>query len=378
MKKKYSAVVIILIFVGVSVIPTVAQDSKKPLPTSRGNWLYVGGSGPGNYTKIQDAISAASDGDTVFVYDDSSPYVEYLTIDRSITLLGEARDTTIINGILGWRSMIHIIAPDVVVQGFSLLNHGADGIYIQSDNVTITGTIITDIGWEAVDIEDATHINISDNVIINVGAGVFFYNSLFNYEYNIISHNVIRNTADYGIYISGKYNIIHGNDIAPVDSTGILLHEGSFNNISYNTVSSPTDGIWLINTYNNILYRNNLTGNQRFGVILTDASGDSIFENNFMENAKNARIIFDLSGSIYVHHVMGYPILPIPTNWARNFWDKPRSIPYPIAEHLMFGLLIPGWLEIFFESVFHKSYVQDMVNFVRFDLHPAQEPYYIP
>ena len=35
--------------------------------SSRGNWLYVGGSGPGNYTRIQDAINASSDGDTVFV-----------------------------------------------------------------------------------------------------------------------------------------------------------------------------------------------------------------------------------------------------------------------------------------------------------------------
>ena len=37
-------------------------------PVSIGNTLYVGGSGEGNYTKIQDAINNASDGDTVFVY----------------------------------------------------------------------------------------------------------------------------------------------------------------------------------------------------------------------------------------------------------------------------------------------------------------------
>ena len=44
-----------------------------------GNTLYVGGSGPGNYTRIQDAIDNASDGDTVFVYDDSSPYFEIIS-----------------------------------------------------------------------------------------------------------------------------------------------------------------------------------------------------------------------------------------------------------------------------------------------------------
>ena len=38
------------------------------MPISNDNTLYVGGSGEGNYTKIQDAIDDASDGDIVFVY----------------------------------------------------------------------------------------------------------------------------------------------------------------------------------------------------------------------------------------------------------------------------------------------------------------------
>ena len=66
--------------------------------TSSGHWLYVGGRGPGNYTKIQDAINDSSDGDTVFVFDDSAPYFESLIINKSITLLGENQNTTIIDG----------------------------------------------------------------------------------------------------------------------------------------------------------------------------------------------------------------------------------------------------------------------------------------
>jgi hypothetical protein len=77
MKRKWLAVGIILLFVGTCIIPAVAQDTEKPSePTSRGSWLYVGGSGPGNYSKIQDAVDNTSDGDTVFVYDDASPYLD--------------------------------------------------------------------------------------------------------------------------------------------------------------------------------------------------------------------------------------------------------------------------------------------------------------
>ena len=65
-----------------------------------GNTLYVGGSGPNNYTKIQDAIDDAEDGDTIFVYDDSSPYLEDFVIYKSVTLMGENRNTTILDGVM--------------------------------------------------------------------------------------------------------------------------------------------------------------------------------------------------------------------------------------------------------------------------------------
>jgi hypothetical protein len=69
--RKRLTIGIILLFVGTCISLVTAQDMEKSLPTSKGSWLYVGGSGPGNYTRIQDAIDDASDGDSVFVYDDS-------------------------------------------------------------------------------------------------------------------------------------------------------------------------------------------------------------------------------------------------------------------------------------------------------------------
>ena len=53
---------------------------------SKGNNLYVGGTGEGNYTKIQDAIDDASDMDTVFVY--NGTYYENVFIDKTINLIG--------------------------------------------------------------------------------------------------------------------------------------------------------------------------------------------------------------------------------------------------------------------------------------------------
>ena len=52
------------------------------MQTSVATILYVGGNGPNNYTTIQQAITNATNGDTVFVYDDSSPYFEHIIIQH--------------------------------------------------------------------------------------------------------------------------------------------------------------------------------------------------------------------------------------------------------------------------------------------------------
>ena len=68
---------IVVLFIGVSIIPLtgskiVSKTVEKPsILTYSGDTLYVGGTGPNNYTSIQDAIDDANSGDTVYVYNGS-------------------------------------------------------------------------------------------------------------------------------------------------------------------------------------------------------------------------------------------------------------------------------------------------------------------
>mgnify|MGYP001636576991 CR=1 FL=1 len=60
---------IIIFVIGASVASASHNEpSLNSQQLVRGNTLYVGGAGPGNYTTIQDAIDDASDGDTIVVY----------------------------------------------------------------------------------------------------------------------------------------------------------------------------------------------------------------------------------------------------------------------------------------------------------------------
>jgi hypothetical protein len=111
MKKRIEGVVIIylaFLFIMPNVTPPISKDFQYIAAIDDGKILYVGGSGPNNYTSIQDALNEANEGDTIFVYNDSSPYYENLIINKSIKLIGENRDTTIIDG--RGRNVVEIIA----------------------------------------------------------------------------------------------------------------------------------------------------------------------------------------------------------------------------------------------------------------------------
>ncbi len=126
----------------------------QPSIIGSGNTLYVGGYGPDNYTKIQDAIDDSVDGDIFFVYDDSSPYHESIQINKSINLIGEDRNTTIIDA--NGNSHNILIKSDVVsIHEFTLQNPNLYGI--------------DDIGFG--------FCTFSDNIIINTFGGIRMWSS---------------------------------------------------------------------------------------------------------------------------------------------------------------------------------------------------------
>jgi len=121
MKKIFSLLIFFVIFAAASshAISLEKQTSSK---TSYGNVLYVGGNGTGNYTNIQDAIDDAISGDTIFVFDDSSPYYENLIINKSISLIGENKKTTIIDGSGANNIVLIRLADYVQLRGFTIRN----------------------------------------------------------------------------------------------------------------------------------------------------------------------------------------------------------------------------------------------------------------
>jgi len=201
---------------------------------ANGNTQYVGGSGPGNYTKIQDAIDHSSDRDIVFVYDDSSPYYENLIIDKQISLIGEDKETTIIDGTRS-DSVIYILKDNVSIASFTVQNGSRDdyrraGIEIYSCNNRIIGNIITNNlngihSLFAGVLNNEGNNTFIDNIVIANDLDAFcFHNS-----HNLIQHNLIENNeGGIELWINSIGNTIEKNNFINNTYNAILCYS-SFN-----------------------------------------------------------------------------------------------------------------------------------------------------
>jgi parallel beta-helix repeat protein len=229
-----------------------------------GNTLYVGGSGPNNYTTIKGAVNSASYGDTIFVYDDSSPYYEnFIYITKPINLIGENRDTTVIDGQGQLGSDIIVIdAHDVTVSGFTIKNGGSDfnpfnygGIHIYGSNNIITDNIITYSHW-----------------------GIKITKYMTSSNYNTISNNIIKYNDECGIYVQNSNNNVFSMNTFSDNSRyygGLALDKSNYNNVSDNVFIN--EGISTFSSYNNDFF-NNLVNDKP--LVYMEDEADKIIDGN--------------------------------------------------------------------------------------------------
>ncbi len=256
--KPYFPMLIVLLLVTTSFAGVSYTAEELSTTQFDGNILYVGGSGEGNYTKIQDAINDANPGDTVFVYAYSSPYYENLIVDKSISMIGEDKDTTVIEGDWVSEYVVEISADWVNISGFTIRYGGEE--------------------WEATGILSISNFNtISGN---NISNNDYYGIRLYYSSGNTITDNTISNNK-YGIDLyESSGNTITGNNISN-NKYGIYLDESSSNTITDNTISNKREGILLFSSNNN-----NILGNSFFndGLFVYDS-----YDNNVENNTVNGK-----------------------------------------------------------------------------------------
>jgi len=265
-----------------------SKDVKKSsFPTNNGKTLYVGGSGPGNYSLIQFAINDANDGDTVFVF--SGTYKvrrKRIKIDKSINLIGENKETTIIDGdnfkpmFIEVNPVIRVFANGVTISGFTVQNCG--GVFPNDDVGILLGS---------------SHSNISGNIISNNNYGIIVGDPYTTKNYNTISDNLFLKNGNYGLVVAdSNYNIVSDN----VFQNDNLVVTRSNNNIVSDNIFID-DGIWVSTAYHNT-FSNNLINDKPLAYLEDESNkivdidaGQVILINCYNITVENK----DLSNSAY-------------------------------------------------------------------------------
>ena len=253
---------------------------------------------PDDYSTIDEAITNAIQGDTIFVK--KGTYHETLKIEKSISLVGEDRDSTIIVGTLkgGVKVPLTINQNNVTATGFTL-REGYAGVQLHGNFCKISGNRI---------------INTDHGIILSFGS------------HNNVSANLVESIKYSGITLAiATSNFIQKNKFTSGGS-GIDVSQSSHNNtISENNMEANTDiGIRISESDNNTLFGNNIT-NCGIGAGINKANNNNFSYNNFVDNAEQ------FSADEWYALTFGYG--GSKNTYDRNFWSDYQS-KYPDAKEV--------------------------------------------
>jgi thermitase len=302
---------------------------------------------PGDFLTIQKAINEVDPGYTIQVA--SGIYRERLVIDRSIALIGENRDSTVIDG-KGIASVITVNSEqgNVSVNGFTVQNSGQDGIGIvlECSNNNISENVLTNDGWGIVLWGSTGNIIVGNTIsgssrdgmyLESSGGNLVRSNRLINNVWNLdvrgsnlsdyvqdidTSNTVNEKPVYYWVNEHDRTVPLNAGYVAAVNSTridvkdlnltnngegvlfehttdstianvlvsgnaaGISLEDSSGNFISGSTATYNIVNIWLYSHSNSNIVKDNKAAGGMGGIWVEEESNDNIIENNTVsENA---------------------------------------------------------------------------------------------
>jgi nitrous oxidase accessory protein len=252
--KRFLVVWVILLFLG-SSIPTLALSNERMVPLSSGNILYVGGTGPGNYTRIQSAIDNASDGFIIRVY--PKQYNENVRMNKQLFLEGININGSIPD-IYGGddASPIYVDNDTCTIENFSLWNGDAGG------------------GQSAIRIY-ANDTSVKNCTMYHTGCGIFCQ----GYSDNLFRDNEIIGLSHRGIdLVSSNNNSIINNNIYNHLDQALYLRKSSGNWIYQNIFNDSRLVEVEDDSKDNIFEENHFLG-MRDGFCLENAEGTVIHDN---------------------------------------------------------------------------------------------------
>jgi len=276
---------------------------------------------PQDYQTIQEAINWASAGDTIMVA--AGTYHENVVVHETVSIIGQDRNTTIIDGSGSEiEPVVRIEANNVSLSGFTIQN-GYQGIWVFSSENSIVNNTVKDNRGEGILLfshgNTLRHNNMEGNTYNFAVRGLWLFEFLRGPMPLIPWWTPRPNDVDTSNTVDGKpvyYWVNQHNKEIPVDAgyvavinstnitvrdlkltkngQGVLFaytHNSTIKNVE---VSSNMIGINLISSFNNIVSNNTITNNvygikadtrARGGISVVSFVGNKIISNTIINSS---------------------------------------------------------------------------------------------
>lgn len=361
--------------------------------------FYVGGSGQGNYTKIQDAINESNDGDTIYVF--NGTYTENIKLDKRLCLTGEDKRTTVIDGNEEGCTIL-LSSENTVIKNFTIIGGGFDtddftnffraGIRVTGSNNSICSNIFREnrLGISGVRV---TNLTINDNIFMDDGIGFTAYENdgrpllKIKYFLHTIENNSVNGKPLY-YFSNEKDKIIDHWEIGQlllVNCTNFLIKNVSISKTDWGVVlafcnNCSTENcnffnnslaIWTLKSNDNLFQFNNISNNYYRAVVIDYHSKNNKIQYNTISTSfcgveiewwSNANVI--TKNNFLHNNVSGYEHQSLFSKWNKNYYDDWIGCTKPFLfflPKLIYGMPIER--------------IPRLVMPVSIDFFPAKEPY---
>jgi parallel beta-helix repeat protein len=270
------------------------------------------------YRTIQEAISTVYDGYSIYVM--NGTYKEQVIINKTISLYGEDRNTTIVDG-GGVGDVITITVPGVKISGLTVQN---------------SGPMLFNAGVKMLSLD--SNVTIENSIIRDNAIGVYL-NYAYDPCWSIVRNNQIVHNMR-GMYAHWASNgQITGNMIMMNEGSGIEMVRCTHSLIIGNVISdNGMYGIFLRGASDqNTITGGNMIQNNGIGVMISESNRNLIAKNTFIGNIQHAT---------FYHSFL--------TTWRRNYWDDRL---------------------LFFPEVIRGSVGKREFSWVNFDWFPMRKPF---
>lgn len=300
---------------------------------------------PENYPTIQEAIDNANEGDTIYI--EAGTYYENVVVNKTLSLVGEDRDTTIIHG-NSFGNVVTVTVDNVEIENLNIQHSGylCVGVFLDNitnsiiqdnclydndegfrlencSNISIVNNTVLDQDSLGIVIDSSSDISIIGNIVNNSrGSGIVIFDS----DNVLVIGNSANNNHGDGIYLNAPNSSVVGNQ-ANNNYMGIIIHgepdPASHHNCSVtgntatnnryigigvafssnisvvgNTVTDngwwwpsagPQSGIDIhVSRYTSII-GNRISNNSRDGLRIFSSYYNTIYHNAFINNKRQAR-----------------------------------------------------------------------------------------